>query len=158
MRHFTVNHTPYVLFEPDEEELTRIATEAGFQVEISRQPRVMLIGLVPMGNRSMFFDAADSKQTARLAAARTFTNGSTGVVFNTPFVLEGLTGPGVRVRLATEIRWDLARKFPQGPCETSILLLFQQLLQDLSTGMVGVCGVPAKLRMVTAAPTPAESN
>ncbi len=146
MRHFSVNGTAYVLFEPDQEELTRIANESGFQVEIERQPRVLLLSLNPSVPRSVFFDAADTRQGARLAAARTFVNGTTGVVYNTPFVMESLAGPGINVRLCTEVRWDVARKFPRGACETSVLLLFQQLVQDLATGMVGVCGMPPKPR------------
>ena len=142
MRHFTVNNTAYVLFEPDEEEIARIAAEAGFRAQIERRERVFLISLMPAARKPMFFDAADSRQTARLAAARTFASGTTGAVYNTPFVLESFTGPGTAVRLATEVRWDLARKFPQGPCETSVLMLFQQLVQDLAAGMVGVCNLP----------------
>jgi hypothetical protein len=142
MRHISVNNTNYVLFEPDEEALTKIAIEAGFRVQIEKQERVYLISLAPQVRKQMFFDAADTRQTGRLAAARTFINGVSGAVFNTPFVLEALAGPGVRIRLAIEVRWDLARKYPQGASETSLLMLFQQLVQDLAAGMVGVCGVP----------------
>ncbi len=146
MRHFTVKNTAYVLFEPSEEELGRIASEAGFRAGIERRERVFLISLLPAERRPMFFDAADQRQAVRLAAARTFASGATGVVYNTPFVLESLTGPGVSVRLATEVRWDMARRFPQGPTEASLLALFQQLVQDLAAGMVGLCGLPAKNR------------
>jgi len=142
MRYFTVNRTAYVLFEPDEEEVRAVAQNAGFQVWIERQERVMLINLVPGSRQAMFFDASDSRQTARLAAARTFASGMTGSVFNTPFALEPGPDGGVCVRLATEVRWDQARKFPQGPSETSILALFHQLVQDLASGMVGLCGAP----------------
>lgn len=142
MRHISVNNTNYVLFEPDEEALAKIAVEGGFRVQIEKQERVCLITLVPQARKPMFFDAADNRQTARLAAARTFVNGTTGMVFNTPFLIESFNGPAVQIRLVTEVRWDVARKYPQGPCETSVLMLFQQLVQDLATGMVGVCGMP----------------
>jgi len=151
MRHLSINRTAYVLFEPDRDELLRIATEAGFQAEVERQKRVYLVSLVPVAARPMFFDAAETRQAPRLAAARTFVNGATGVVFNTPFVLEFLAGPRVRIRVSTEMRWDLARKFPQGACETSLLVLFQQLVQDLATGMVGVCGLATRARQVAVA-------
>lgn len=147
MRHISVRKTAYVVFEPDEEELARIARDAGFQAIVERQERVVLISLAPEERRPLFFDAADSRQGGRLAAARTFANGASGVVFNTPFVLEAAAGPdgsGVRIRLCTEVRWDIARKFPQGACETSLLALFQQLVQDLSAGMVGLCGLPPR--------------
>ncbi len=146
MRHQSINGTAYVLFEPDREELLRIATEAGFQAEVERQQRVVLVSLLPIAPRPMFFDAAETRQTARLAAARTFVSGATGVVYNTPFAIEFLGGQGVRVRIGTEMRWDTARKFPHGACETSLLVLFQQLMQDLATGMVGVCGAAPKAR------------
>ena len=148
MRHFKVKNTAYVLFEPDEQELARVAGAAGFQVKIERRPRVLLISLVPKEERPMFFDAADRRQASRLAMARTFANGTTGVVFNTPFVLEPSPGSaaGILLRMATEVRWDLARKFPQGPAESSVLSLFQQLVQDLAAGMVGLCGLPAEGR------------
>jgi hypothetical protein len=142
MRHFSVNNTNYVVFEPDEETIAKIAIEAGFRVQIERQERVLRILLLPQARKPMFFDAADTRQVARLAAARTFVNGLTGVVYNTPFVIESFTGPGVSVRLGTEMRWDQARKFPQGACETSVMVLFQQLVQDLAASMVGVCGMP----------------
>ena len=145
MRHISVNNTNYVLFEPDEEALAKIAIEAGFRVQIEKQERVFLISLAPQVRKQMFFDAADTRQTGRLAAGRTFINGVSGAVYNTPFVLESLAGPGVRIRLATEVRWDVARKYPQGACETSLLMLFQQLVQDLAAGMVGVCGMPQSL-------------
>jgi hypothetical protein len=151
MRHLSINGTSYVLFEPEQEELSRIAGEAGFQAEIEARERVVLISLLPVSPRAMFFDAADGRQGARLAAARTFADGLTGVVFNTPFVVEFLHGAGLRVRLSTEVRWDLARKFPQGACETSVLVLFQQLVQDLSSGMVGVCGAGPRQRPQIAA-------
>ncbi len=144
MRHFKVKNTAYVLFEPDEEELTRIAGEAGFQAEVERRERVCMISLLPRERGSMFFDAADKRQAARLAVARTFASGSTGVVYNTPFVLETGAESRLSVRIATEVRWDAARKYPQGPTESSLLSLFQQLVQDLSTGMVGLCGTPAQ--------------
>lgn len=146
MRHLSINGTAYVLFEPEADELLRIATEAGFQAEVERQQRVVLISLLPVAPRPMFFDAAEVRQAARLAAARTFVSGATGVVYNTPFVIEFLGGQGVRIRIGTEMRWDLARKFPHGACETSLLVLFQQLMQDLATGMVGVCGISPKAR------------
>ncbi len=144
MRHFKVKNTAYVLFEPEEEELLRIAGEAGFQAEIQRHERALLISLIPKEPRMMLFDAADRRQAARLALARTFASGPTGVVYNTPFVLEAATDARVAVRIATEVRWDTARKFPQGPSESSVLSLFQQLVQDLATGMVGLCGAPAQ--------------
>jgi hypothetical protein len=151
MRHFTVNHTPYVLFEPDPEEIVRVAAEAGFQADIERRPRVLLIRLTAPGHRPMFFDAADPRQGARLASGRTFVSGSTGTVYNTPFVLDWNSGPGVVVRMCTEVRWDIARKYPHGPCETSLLLLFQQLAQDLAGGMVGMCGTALRLHPARAA-------
>ena len=148
MRHFSVKNTAYVLFEPSEEELERIAREAGFKAGIEKRERSVLISLAPEQRKPMFFDAADQRQALRLAAARTFANGSTGVVFNTPFVLESISGAlaggsNVSVRLPTEIRWDFARRFPHGPSEASLLSLFQQLVQDLSQGMVGLCGMPS---------------
>ncbi len=138
-----VSNTAYVLFEPDEEQLARIAAQAGFRVEIRQKERASLIALVPLGRRPMFFDATDARQAPKLAVARTFASAATGMVFNTPFVLESLTGPGVQVRLVKQVRWDQARKFPHGPSESSLLALFQQLVQDLATGMVGLCGASA---------------
>lgn len=140
MRHFSVRNTPYVLFEPEEEELVRIAAEAGFQAQVSRKQRALIIRLTPREPRSMFFDAADNRHCSRLAIARTFASGATGVVFNTPFVLESASESRISVRLSTELRWDVARRFPQGPTETSVLALFQQLVEDLAAGMVGLCG------------------
>src|SRR5512140_1225923 len=99
MRHFSVNGSAYVLFEPDHEELTRVANESGFQIDIERQPRVLLITLTPAAPRPVFFDAADPRQASRLAAARTFVNGASGAIFNTPFAIETLAGPGIAVRL-----------------------------------------------------------
>ena len=75
--------------------------------------------------RHMFFDAADPRQAGRMAAARTFVSGNTGTVFNTPFALEALSSAGIGVRLATEVRQDLTRKFPHGPSEASLVELFQ---------------------------------
>ena len=144
MRQFTVKNTEYLLFEPDGEELARIGEKAGFQVEIEQRERALLISLFPEERRPMFFDAADPRQASLLAAARTFVSGATGVVFNTPFVLEPSNGPGITVRLPIELRRDLARKFPHGPSEASLLALFHQLVQDLAAGMVGVCGLPAR--------------
>ena len=129
-----------MLFEPDEGELLRIAGDAGFQAQVEKRERVLLITLTGQAQRSMFFDAADKRQAARLAAARTFASGATGAVFNTPFAVEAGDDFALLVRMATEVRWDTARKYPQGPTESSILSLFQQLVQDLSTGMVGLCG------------------
>jgi hypothetical protein len=146
MRHLSINGTAYVLFEPERDELLRITTEAGFQAEVERQERVVLVSVLPVAPRPMFFDAAETRQAPRMAAARTFASGATGVVFNTPFVLEFLGGSSVRIRISTEIRWDVARKFPHGACETSLLVLFQQLVQDLATGMVGVCGMAPSAR------------
>lgn len=142
MRHISVNRTPYVLFEPDPDALVKIGTEAGFEVEIERLERVLLVILQPNPPRSLFFDASDTRQVSRLAAARTFANGTTGAVYNTPFALETRGNAGLVVRISTEVRWDQARKYPQGACETSLLLLFQQLVSDLASGMVGLCGVP----------------
>ena len=142
MQLFTVKNTTYVLFELDPDELQRIAAEAGFQTEIQKQKRALLISLLPVQRQSMFFDAADPRQASRLAAARTFVSGSTGTVFNTPFALEPLSSAGIGVRLATEVRQDLTRKFPHGPSEASVVELFQQLVKDLAAGMVGVCGLP----------------
>ncbi len=142
MQLFTVKDTTYVLFEPDQEELQQIAAEAGFQTEIQKQQRALLISLLPVERRPMFFDAANPRQVGRLAAARTFVSGSTGTVFNTPFALEPLSSAGIGVRLATEVRQDLTRSFPHGPSEASLMELFQQLVEDLAAGMVGVCGLP----------------
>ena len=142
MQLFTVKNTTYVLFEPDLEELQRIAAEAGFQAAIQKQKRALLISLLPGQQQSMFFDAADPSQVGRLAAARTFVSGSTGTVFNTPLALESLNGPGIGVRVATEVRQDLTHRFPHGPSDASLMELFQQLVEDLAAGMVGVCGLP----------------
>lgn len=147
MELFTVKDTTYVLFEPDMEELQRIAAEAGFEAGITKQERALLISLLPEYRRPMFFDAADSRQTARLAEARTFVSGTTGAVFNTPFVLEPLSGPGITVRMATEVRQEVTRNFPLGPSEASLLALFHQLVEDLAAGMVGVCGLPLHSRL-----------
>ncbi len=149
MREFVAKNTEYMIFEPDQVELVRIAEEAGFQVEIDRQQRAWLISLFPNERRPMFFDAADPQQTSLLAAARTFVSGSTGAVFNTPFSIEPSTGPGIVVRLSTEIRRDQARNLPHGPTEASLVALFQQVVQDLAAGMVGVCGLPSKVRRLT---------
>lgn len=143
MRQFTVKNTEYLIFEPDQEELVRIAEESGFRVEIEQQARAWLISLFPEEPRPMFFDAADPRQVSLLAAARTFVSGTTGAVFNTPFSLEPGNGPGITVRMATEVRREMASKFPHGPIEASLLALFHQLVQDLAAGMVGVCGLPA---------------
>lgn len=141
----------YLLLELDPESIGNIARQAGFEVKVDDQQRVVSLELAATDRHAplLLFDAADPGNLGWFSRCQFYVDGKSGSVLQTPLFLanqrdkNGRTLPcAVRVQIAKELPGNFRMPGRQPVTEQVIYMVLVNLLNALLKTGVGVCGGP----------------
>lgn len=141
----------YLLLELDPESIGNIARQAGFEVKVDDQQRVVSLDLAATDRHAplLLFDAADPGNLGWFSRCQFYVDGKSGSVLQTPLFLanqrdkSGRTLPcAVRVQIAKELPGNFRMPGRQPVTEQVIYMVLVNLLNALLKTGVGVCGGP----------------
>ena len=144
------NHK-YLLLELDPESIGNIARQAGFEVKIDDQQRVVSLDLLAPDRQAplLLFDAADPGNLGWFSRCQFYVDGKSGAVLQTPLSLanqrdkNGRTLPhAVRLQIAKELPGNFRMPGRQPVNEQVVYMVLVNLLNALLKTGVGVCGGP----------------
>lgn len=144
------NHK-YLLLELDPESIGNIARQAGFEVKIDDQQRVVSLDLLATDRQAplLLFDAADPGNLGWFSRCQFYVDGKSGAVLQTPLSLanqrdrHGRAMPhAVRVQIAKELPGNFRMPGRQPVNEQVVYMVLVNLLNALLKTGVGVCGGP----------------
>jgi hypothetical protein len=144
------NHK-YLLLELDAESIGNIARQAGFDVKIDDQQRVVSLDLAATDRQAplLLFDAADPGNLGWFSRCQFYVDGKSGSVLQTPLFLanqrdkNGRALPhAVRVQIAKELPGSFRMPGRQPVNEQVVYMVLVNLLNALLKTGVGVCGGP----------------
>jgi hypothetical protein len=144
------NHK-YLLLELDPESIGNIARQAGFEVKIDDQERVVSLDLLATDRQAplLLFDAADPGNLGWFSRCQFYVDGKSGAVLQTPLSLanqrdrHGRAMPhAVRVQIAKELPGNFRMPGRQPVNEQVVYMVLVNLLNALLKTGVGVCGGP----------------
>ncbi len=142
----------YLLLELDPESVGNIARQAGFDVKIDDQQRVLSLELAATDRQAplLLFDAADPGNLGWFSRCQFYVDGKTGSVLQTPLFLanqrdrNGRALPhAVRLQISKELPGSFRMPGRQPVNEQVIYIVLVNLLNALLKTGVGVCGGPA---------------
>ncbi len=138
-----------LLLELDQEFVTNIAKQAGFEFKIDDTSRNMTLDLLVPNRQAplLLFDAADPGNLGWFSRCQFYVDGQTGGVLQTPMSLANLRDRSGHV-LPNSIRLKIAKELPatfrlpgkQPVTEQMVYAVFYNLLNALLNIGVGVCG------------------
>jgi hypothetical protein len=138
-----------VALEFDPELLRQGAQEAGFEAEVTDQPRVTTVSLRAADRDTplLLFDASDPANTGWFSRCLFYVDGRNGAVLQTPFVIanqfDSNGRPNARA-LSVQILKELPQHFRlpgrQPLAEKAIYSVLFNFLNALQQVGVGVCG------------------
>ena len=141
----------YLLLELDPESLSNIARQAGFEVKIDDQPRVISLDLAATDRQAplLLFDAADPGNLGWFSRCQFYVDGKSGAILQTPLSLanqrdkSGRALPhAVRLQIAKELPGTFRMPGRQPVNEQVVYMVLVNLLNALLKTGVGVCGGP----------------
>ncbi|HZS54279.1 MAG TPA: hypothetical protein VFA65_07735 [Bryobacteraceae bacterium] len=141
----------YLLLELDPESIGNIARQAGFEVKIDDQQRVVSLDLAATDRQAplLLFDAADPGNLGWFSRCQFYVDGKSGSVLQTPLFLanqrdkNGRALPhSVRVQIAKELPGNFRMPGRQPVNEQVVYMVLVNLLNALLKTGVGVCGGP----------------
>lgn len=141
----------YLLLELDAESIGNIARQAGFDVKIDDQQRVVSLDLAATDRQAplLLFDAADPGNLGWFSRCQFYVDGKSGSVLQTPLFLanqrdkNGRALPhAVRVQIAKELPGSFRMPGRQPVNEQVVYMVLVNLLNALLKTGVGVCGGP----------------
>ncbi len=138
-----------LLLELDQEFVTNIAKQAGFEFKIDDSSRNMTLDLLVPDRQAplLLFDAADPGNLGWFSRCQFYVDGQTGSVLQTPISVANLRDRSGHV-LPNSIRLKIAKELPatfrlpgkQPVTEQMVYAVFYNLLNALLNIGVGVCG------------------
>jgi hypothetical protein len=141
----------YLLLELDPESIGNIARQAGFEIKIDDQQRVLSLDLAATDREHplLLFDAADPGNLGWFSRCQFYVDGKSGSVLQTPLFLanqrdkNGRAVPhAVRVQIAKELPENFRMPGRQPVTEQVVYMVLVNLLNALLKTGVGVCGGP----------------
>ena len=141
----------YLLLELDPESIGNIARQAGFEVKIDDQQRVVSLDLLATDRQAplLLFDAADPGNLGWFSRCQFYVDGKSGAVLQTPLSLanqrdrHGRAMPhAVHVQIAKELPGNFRMPGRQPVNEQVVYMVLVNLLNALLKTGVGVCGGP----------------
>ena len=141
----------YLLLELDAESIGTIARQAGFEVKIDIQDRVVSLDLAATDRQAplLLFDAADPGNLGWFSRCQFYVDGKSGAVLQTPLSLanqrdkSGRALPhAVRLQIAKELPGTFRMPGRQPVNEQVVYMVLVNLLNALLKTGVGVCGGP----------------
>jgi hypothetical protein len=139
----------YLLLELDPESIGSIARQAGFDVKIDDQSRVVSLELVAQDRQAplLLFDAADPGNLGWFSRCQFYVDGKSGSVLQTPLWLanqrdkNGRALPhAVRLQIAKELPGTFRMPGRQPVSEQVVYNVLISFLNALLNTGVGVCG------------------
>jgi hypothetical protein len=152
MQVLEAGNNKYLLLELDPESIGNIARQAGFEVKIDDQQRVVSLELAATDRQAplLLFDAADPGNLGWFSRCQFYVDGKSGSVLQTPLFLanqrdkNGRALPhSVRVQIAKELPGNFRMPGRQPVNEQVVYMVLVNLLNALMKTGVGVCGGPA---------------
>jgi hypothetical protein len=140
-----------ILLELDQEFVTSIAKQAGFEYRIEESERSLTIDLLATDRQAplLLFDAADPGNLGWFSRCTFYVDGRTGTVLQTPIAVANLrdraghTIPNsVRLQISKELPATFRMPGRQPVTEQMIYAVLYNLLKALLNTGVGVCGGP----------------
>lgn len=138
-----------LLLELDPELITNIAKQAGFQIRVQDEKRVLVAELSTPDRQAplLLFDAADPGNLGWFSRCQFYVDGTTGGVLQTPIQVANLCDRGGRP-LAHAVRLQVNKELPPGfrlpgkqpVTEQMVYSVLFNFLQALVNVGVGVCG------------------
>ena len=151
MQVLEAGNNKYLLLELDAESIGNIARQAGFQVKVDDQQRVVSLDLAATDRHAplLLFDAADPGNLGWFSRCQFYVDGKSGSVLQTPLFLanqrdkNGRALPhAVRVQIAKELPGTFRMPGRQPVTEQVVYMVLVNLLNALLKTGVGVCGGP----------------
>jgi hypothetical protein len=141
----------YLLLELDPEFIGTLARQAGFEIKVDDQRRVLSLDLSATERQAplLLFDAADPGNLGWFSRCQFYVDGKSGAVLQTPLWLANLRDKSGRT-LPHAVRLQIAKELPntfrmpgrQPVTEQVVYAVFFNLLNALLNTGVGVCGGP----------------
>jgi hypothetical protein len=140
-----------ILLELDQEFVTSIAKQAGFEYKIEDSERSLIIDLLAADRQAplLLFDAADPGNLGWFSRCTFYVDGRTGSVLQTPIAVANLrdrsghTVPNsVRLQISKELPATFRMPGRQPVTEQVVYAVLYNLLNALLNTGVGVCGGP----------------
>lgn len=139
----------YLLLELDPESIVSIARQAGFDVKVDDQSRVVSLELAAQDRQAplLLFDAADPGNLGWFSRCQFYVDGKSGSVLQTPLWLanqrdkSGRALPhAVRLQIAKELPGSFRMPGRQPVSEQVVYNVLISFLNALLNTGVGVCG------------------
>lgn len=141
----------YLLLEIEPDAVAAIARQAGFEVKIDDNNRVMAVELSAQGRQAplLLFDAADPGNLGWFSRCQFYVDGKSGAVLQTPLSMANMRDRKGR-NLPNAIRVQITKELPstfrmpgrQPVTEQVVYAVFFNLINALLNTGVGVCGGP----------------
>ena len=141
----------FVLLELDQEFISNIAKQTGFEFKIEEGDRRMSIDLSTSGREAplLLFDAADPGNLGWFSRCQFYVDGRSGAVLQTPLSIANQRDRGgrplphaVRVQISKELPAAFRLPGKQPVTEQVIYQVLYNFLNALLNTGVGVCGGP----------------
>jgi hypothetical protein len=141
----------YLLLEIEPEAVANIARQAGFEIKVDDDTRVMALDLSATDRQAplLLFDAADPGNLGWFSRCQFYVDGKSGAVLQTPLSLgnrrdkKGRALPNaIRIQIAKELPGNFRMPGRQPINEQVVYAVFFNLLNALLNTGVGVCGGP----------------
>ena len=137
-----------ISLELENEIVTGLAKQAGFDCTLEEEPRWLVLELTPSGSKDplLLFDAADPANLGWFSRCQFYVDGRTGAVLQTPLGLancrdaEGRLKQSVKVSVAKELPAAFHLPGQQPVTEQVVYALLYNLLVALRNTGVAVCG------------------
>jgi|SRR5687767_10075008 hypothetical protein len=138
-----------LLLELDQEFISNIAKQAGFEFKLEEGPRSMKLELAATDRQAplLLFDAADPGNLGWFSRCQFYVDGHTGAVLQTPISVANLrdrTGRALPNSIRIQINKELPASFrlpgKQPVTEQMVYAVLYNLLNALLNIGVGVCG------------------
>jgi hypothetical protein len=138
-----------LLLELDQDFVTNIIKQAGFEFKMDESARSLTLDLVATGRQGplLLFDAADPGNLGWFSRCQFYVDGRTGAVLQTPITVanqKDRTGRvlpnAVRLKIAKEIPPSFRMPGKQPVNEQMVYAVLYNLLNALMSVGVGVCG------------------
>jgi hypothetical protein len=139
----------FIFLELDNEIITNVASQAGFEIKIKDGPRCVTVELTATTRQSplLLFDAADPANLGWFSRCQFYVDGRTGAVMQTPMFLANQHDRGGKAQ-PQAIRLSISKELPvsyrlpgkQALTEQVFYALLYNFLNALTKSGVAVCG------------------
>jgi hypothetical protein len=139
----------FLLLELDQEFISNIVKQAGFECRMEEGPRHLMLELTAPGRQAplLLFDASDPANLGWFSRCQFYVDGNTGAVLQTPIQIANvrdrsgrLSPQSLRLQINKELPVSFRLPGKQAVTEQMLYAVLYNFLNALLSTGVGVCG------------------